>query len=59
MTVLFIIALVAWVWQFVAWRREIVTRQQTELQLREAQWELAQHTHPALRARKEGARHEW
>lgn len=51
MTVLFIVALVAWVLQFVAWRREIITRQQVELQLREAQWRLANHTHPALRNR--------
>lgn len=41
----------AWVLQFVAWRREIVTRQQVELQLREAQWRLANH-HPALRNRR-------
>ena len=51
MTVLFIIALTAWVLQFVAWRREIITRQQVELQLREAQWRLAKRTHPALRNR--------
>ena len=51
MTALFIIALTAWVLQFTAWRREIITRQQTELQLREAQWRLANHTHPALRNR--------
>lgn len=59
MTTLFLIALAAWVLQFVAWRREIITRQQTELQLRETQWRLANHTHPALRARKEGTFHEW
>lgn len=59
MTALFLVALVAWVLQFTAWRREIITRQQVELQLREAQWRLANHTHPALRARKEGACHEW
>lgn len=46
-----VIALVAWLIQFVAWRREIVTRQQTELQLREAQWRLA-NNHPALRNRR-------
>lgn len=51
MTVFFLIALVAWVLQFTAWRREIITRQQVELQLREAQWRLANHTHPALRNR--------
>lgn len=51
MTALFLIALVAWVLQFVAWRREIITRQQVELQLREAQWRLANHSHPALRNR--------
>ena len=51
MTVLFIVALVAWVLQFTAWRREIITRQQVELQLREAQWRLATRTHPALRNR--------
>ena len=44
MTALFLIALTAWVLQFTAWRREIITRQQVELQLRESQWELAQHT---------------
>lgn len=59
MTVLFIIVLVAWVLQFTAWRREIITRQQVELQLREAQWRVATYTHPALRARKEGTFHEW
>ena len=59
MTALFLIALTAWVWQFTAWRREIITRQQVELQLREAQWRLANHTHPALCARKEGTFHEW
>lgn len=37
--------------QFIAWRREIVTRQQVELQLREAQWHLA-NQHPALRNRR-------
>ena len=42
---------IAWVLQFIAWRREIVTRQQVELQLREAQWRLANH-HPALRNRR-------
>lgn len=50
MTILFIFALVAWVLQFIAWRREIITRQQVELQLRETQWQLA-HNHPALRNR--------
>ena len=45
------VALVAWVLQFMAWRREIITRQQTELQLREAQWRLA-NNHPALRNRR-------
>lgn len=55
MTALFIIALTAWVLQFTAWRREIITRQQVELQLREAQWRLAKHTHPALRNRTQGA----
>ena len=45
------VALVAWLIQFIAWRREIITRQQTELQLREAQWHLANH-HPALRNRR-------
>lgn len=42
---------VAWVLQFIAWRREIVTHQQLELQLREAQWRLA-NNHPALRNRR-------
>lgn len=51
MTFAFLAALVAWVLQFVAWRREIITRQQLELQLREAQWELAKQNHPALRNR--------
>ena len=51
MTALFIIALVAWVLQFTAWRREIITRQQLELQLRETQWRLANQNHPALRKR--------
>lgn len=51
MTFAFLAALVAWVLQFTAWRREIITRQQVELQLREAQWRLANHTHPALRNR--------
>lgn len=51
MTALFLIALTAWVWQFTAWRREIITRQQVELQLREAQWRLANQNHPALRNR--------
>lgn len=51
MTALFLVALVAWVLQFTAWRREIITRQQVELQLREAQWRLANHTHPALQNR--------
>lgn len=46
-----VVALVAWVIQFVAWRREIITRQQMELQLREAQWRLA-NNHPALRNRR-------
>lgn len=46
-----LIALVAWLIQFVAWRREIITRQQMELQLREAQWRLA-NNHPALRNRR-------
>lgn len=46
-----VIALVAWLIQFAAWRREIVTRQQVELQLREAQWRLA-NNHPALRNRR-------
>lgn len=41
MTFAFLAALVAWVLQFTAWRREIITRQQVELQLREAQWRLA------------------
>lgn|GEM_PF-5356944 len=45
------VALVAWELQFMAWRREIVTRQQVELQLREAQWRLA-NNHPALRNRR-------
>ena len=47
----FAVALVAWVLQFVAWRREVVTRQQVELQLREAQWRLA-NNHAALRNRR-------
>lgn len=43
--------LLLWLVQFIAWRREIITRQQVELQLREAQWRLA-NNHPALRNRR-------
>ena len=53
MTAAFLVALAAWVLQFTAWRREIITRQQLELQLRETQWRLANQNHPALRNRYE------
>lgn len=43
------VALLAWVLQFVAWRREIVTRQQLELRLEKLQAYYSMTAHPALR----------
>ena len=49
-----VVALLAWLAQFVAWRREAVARQQLELQVEKLQAHLTVLRHPALRGRDLG-----
>ena len=46
-----VVALLAWLVQFVAWRREAVARQQLELQVEKLEAVAAIRRHPALRGR--------
>ena len=50
-TIALALALLAWLLQFVAWRREVVARQQLELQVEKLQAYLTVMRHPALRNR--------
>lgn len=49
-----VVALLAWLAQFVAWRREAVARQRLELQVEKLQAHLTMLRHPALRGRGMG-----
>ena len=46
-----VVALLAWLMQFVAWRREAVARQQLELQVEKLQALASMRRHPAIRNR--------
>lgn len=46
-----VVALLAWLLQFVAWRREAVARQQLELQVEKLQAVASMRRHPATRNR--------
>ena len=46
-----VVALLAWVLQFVAWRREAVERQKLELQVEKLQAVASMRRHPATRNR--------
>ena len=50
-TAALVIALAAWLAQFIAWRRAVVARDQLELQLRKLQMYHSITAHPALRDR--------
>ena len=46
-----VVALLAWLLQFVAWRREAVARQKLELQVEKLQAVASIRRHPAMRGR--------
>lgn len=46
-----VVALLAWLLQFVAWRREAVERQKLELQVDKLQALATMRRHPAMRGR--------
>lgn len=50
-TISLALALLAWLLQFIAWRREAVARQQLELQVEKLQTVATIRRHPAVRNR--------
>lgn len=51
MYVAVVVALLAWLMQFIAWRREAVRRQQLELQVEKLEAVASIRRHPAIRNR--------
>lgn len=51
MYVAVVVALLAWLMQFIAWRREAVARQQLELRVCALRTQLSIQRHPAMRGK--------